>query len=209
MSLANNLRQLMFQERLKAIDLSNDTSVPQATIHRMLTGESKSPHKSSLLPIAERFSISIEQLLGIMPIDWSSSHPTQLDLPNQVSVYGMDQLIELYSGKENIKPKSKTVVDQKVNPNAIATLLEDDSMIPLFPPKTQIIIDPDKEFTDGAYVLVFDPDNNKLLFRQLLIDGKDGFLKPLNPDISHFKVSRFCETFIKCGTLIQAKLNFE
>ncbi len=200
-TLCENLRMLMFQENIKAVDLSKITSIPQATIHRMLSGESRSPHKSSLTPIANFFSVTVEQLLGESSLSLMNKIRGEADVP----VFFMrDFMLEKPNAHDFT---SFSTVDSQLRQRCVATTVEDDSMLPLFTPGTTIIIDPDRAIENGCYAVI-KLDSDSVALRQVIYDGNDRFLKPLNPDITKYGIKRFSDAGICYGILVQAKLNF-
>lgn len=58
------LKKLLAQHGLTANALANKLNVPTPTIHRLVTGDVKDPRISTLIIIANYFSVTIEQLLG-------------------------------------------------------------------------------------------------------------------------------------------------
>ncbi|HVV68481.1 MAG TPA: S24 family peptidase [Gammaproteobacteria bacterium] len=61
-------------------------------------------------------------------------------------------------------------------------------MEPAFQVGALLIFDPERQPRDRSYILVRLEENNRYFFRQLIIDGNDHYLKPLNPDLSLFKM---------------------
>ena len=47
---------------MKPMDLARELDIPQPTIHRIVSGKSTCPHERSLIPIADFFNISVEDL---------------------------------------------------------------------------------------------------------------------------------------------------
>jgi plasmid maintenance system antidote protein VapI len=62
------LKKLLFQEDIKSVELARALGIPAPTIHRLVTGKSTRPYKSSLDPIAKYFGITSDQLLGVQPL---------------------------------------------------------------------------------------------------------------------------------------------
>ena len=106
--IATNLRYLMDLEDLSQKQLERETGVTQATISRIMKGEVKAPESSTLLPLAERFKVSVEDLLRSR-LDSSPFNPTSPDsatllmIREPQAVYGrsspieakLDQLLEV------------------------------------------------------------------------------------------------------------------
>src|SRR5690242_4678087 len=68
--IANILNRLMADKKIRVAELARCINLPQPTVHRIATGSCEHPHLSSLKPIANFFSITIEQLKGHEPIPW-------------------------------------------------------------------------------------------------------------------------------------------
>jgi transcriptional regulator with XRE-family HTH domain len=66
--LSEILRKLLFERNMKAVDLARKVDLPQPTVHRLVTGKSTRPYKSSLKPIADYFGVTIDQLIGEEPL---------------------------------------------------------------------------------------------------------------------------------------------
>jgi SOS-response transcriptional repressor LexA len=62
MAIKDTLRRLMDDRQITGYALSEYTKVPQPTIHRILTGESRDPKTQTLEPIAAFFGLTVSQL---------------------------------------------------------------------------------------------------------------------------------------------------
>jgi len=60
--IARNLDVLMRRENTNPTKLEKETKVPQPTIHRILSGESKDPRTGTLQPLADYFGVSVSDL---------------------------------------------------------------------------------------------------------------------------------------------------
>ncbi len=54
----------------------------------------------------------------------------------------------------------------------------------------------------------YEEDTKAPIFRQLVIDGEDKYLKPLNPDLSNFKMRNLEDADIILAVLIEARTSF-
>ncbi len=63
-------------------------------------------------------------------------------------------------------------------------------MDPVFPKNTILIADPDKSPKDRSYVIAKLANINIAIFRQLLIDVEDRYLKALSPDFERYRMTR-------------------
>lgn len=208
--LSSNLKKLLFAKNLKPTGLSKLTNVSQPTIQRIVSGTSARPHVSSLQPIAEYFSISVEQLLGEKPISFlEESEKLDLDVASKVkhipllSWSQVDEWLEKHT--EVTDYEQYVYIDKTADDHAFALRTKDASMEPLFPTGTLLIFDPKKSYADRGYVLVKLAETNNLIFRQLLLDGADKFIKPLSPDLTNSSMHLLSEKDQICGVLLQAR----
>lgn len=202
------LKRLMFEQGLKTMELARRTGLPQPTVHRIVSGDAHNPHQASLVALAKYFDISVAQLKG------DESIPR---LAIETELRGLKQipLISLQNATKwpNIL-KSEQMIEAlfttgNISPHAFATTLEDSAMYPIFPKGTQIIIDPEKEIKDRCYVLVALQSQSAAIFRQLIIDAGNYYLKPLSPDLTYFEMLPFKTQDKILGVLAEARKSYE
>lgn len=81
---------------------------------------------------------------------------------------------------EDTNNAERIITDARVKPRTYALRVTGDSMLPLFPPGMILIIDPEMAAAHGDYVIAKNGDN-EATFKQLVKDGADWYLKPINP----------------------------
>lgn len=59
---SRNLKYLLDREGMNAYELAGKTNVPQPTIHRILSGESRDPRTQTVKPIADYFGVSVSDM---------------------------------------------------------------------------------------------------------------------------------------------------
>jgi transcriptional regulator with XRE-family HTH domain len=207
LKLAGILKRLLFDKDMKAADLARKLDIPAPTIHRLVTGKSTRPYKSSLKPIADFFALSVDQLIGEQPFVVDTETTTNSLLPEQMLHIPLIPWKKLH---EHLLPND-TSKYQKIpfigiiSSSGYATILPDYSMEPLFPYRSMLIFDPEKPFKDRSYVLVQLHETDNHIFRQLLIDLDQKYIKPLNPDLNTFNIRALGEKDRIIGTLIEAR----
>ena len=94
----------------------------------------------------------------------------------------------------------------RTGPNAYALRVQGDSMEPVFPNGSIIIVDPAAEPRQGSYVVVRLDEAEQATFKQLVIDGGARYLKPLNP---RYPLMEIRESATICGVVRQMVMDFE
>lgn len=102
--------------------------------------------------------------------------------------------------------ESLVPVTRRVGKNAYALRVQGDSMEPVFPDGSIIIVDPDVEPRQGSYVVVRLDDAEQATFKQLVVDGGARYLKPLNP---RYPVMTIKERATVCGVVRQMVMDFD
>ena len=184
LKLSQTLKKFLFEYDMRQADLSRELDIPLPTVHRIVTGKSTRPNRSSLDAIAKYFNISVDQLTGeeiILPNKFDQIKSPLISKNAKMIPLTDWQTLELPIKKENIISEIM-VID--VSEQAFATIMPDYSMEPAFQKGTTLIFDPKVEPTDRSYILVKLQASNYYVFRQLLIDADQKLIKSLNPDIS-------------------------
>ncbi len=205
------LSRLLFAKKMRATELAREIDVPQPTLHRITTGKSPRPHKSTLEPIADYFDISIDQLTGRKPLPesvWGDAIPA---MPRKVEAIEIpfiqwEALLDLEGAIEN--PPETIFGSSQLGGNCFAVRMNDSSMEPVFEQGCVLICNRDKKPTDRLYVLVRYANSEVITFRQLVDTGEHRFLKPLSADLSTFPLRLLEDEDTILGTLVETRLYF-
>lgn len=196
---------------MKPADLAREVNLPQPTIHRIVTGQSTRPYKSSLEPIAKYFDVTSEQLLGLhpLPADQEGSQFIENNImPNLTEGFQIiplqrwDSLFDI-----NVKSEGQLAVGN-VSKRAFALIMQDYSMEPLFEKGSTLIFDPELTPIDHSFVLIKRIVTKSCVFRQLLIDHDQKYIKSLNPDISASSLRLIGEDDEIAACLVETRSNF-
>lgn len=108
------------------------------------------------------------------------------------------EIIDSYDGEMHI-------TTAKVKARTFATRVEGDSMLPEFPPGRIIVVEPDRAFKSGDYVVARN-GNNEATLKQVIKDGSDWYLKPLN---DRYPIKQIDNPDIDIiGVVIQSSINY-
>ena len=183
-------------------ELARRINLPQPTVHRIATGVCEHPHISSLEPIASFFSINVDQLKGHEPIP-------KLDRVCKLPLLTWDEALH-WSAKKSEVPNSEFILtDAVVGKAGFALKMKDASMDPVFPKNTVLIADPDRQAKDRSFVIAKLVTHPEAIFRQLLMDAGDRYLKPLSPDFEQYKMTRLNNNDKILSVVVQAKRDCE
>ena len=205
MSLSQVLRQLMFKQNITATELARRAKLPQQTLQRIISGNTQNPHRASLQSLANYFKLSAAQLKGLEPIPYltdtiaaSSWVPIPLiawqDIPQHTSL------------REH---HSTVLTNANIDEHAFATLMNDASMSPLFPQGSTLIVDPDKPIKDRCYVIAQLHASQDIVFRWLLSDGQEFYIKAISPDFADCALTKMQEQDKIHGVLVQTQCYYE
>ena len=183
-----NIKKLLERTGISVHQLSIGTNLSYPTVKRILENDDPNPTLNSVETIANYFKVTIAELLGEVPSDFSS-HPNFLKRTNLT-------LIPLLKDTDIIEwPKNKAAIlndetissvstDSNVGVNAYAMIANINSMEPAIPEKSILIIDPDGELKNKSFVIILKNGTHLAQIKQLLLDGPDRYIRTLNPEIS-------------------------
>jgi SOS-response transcriptional repressor LexA len=207
--LSEILNRLMFQQRVRVTELARRTGISQPTLQRMVAGTVENPHQASLKPLADYFQVTIEQLKGLEPISWLQPTTPAETGWTQVPLLAWNQAASWANEGVAETQQELLFTDAKIGQKAFAVRMGDASMEPLFPKGTLLFIDPEKIPKDRSYIVVALKDYPEAIFRQLIIDGPNRYLKPISPDFDRYKMSLLGEGDKIIGVLAQARRDYE
>lgn len=185
------MRLLIFQKNINISQLARETNLPQQTLQRLVSGTSTNPHEKTVKTLADFFGLSVEQMKGerALPADTNSELTTRFHPDvKKIPLLAWEQ-IDLCI-KDPIKNKSPSCifVDAKLSDATFATFMPDASMEPYIPEGSTLIFSSNRPTADRQFVLAKLQKDNVILFRQLLYDANDRYLKPMNPDLNAFSM---------------------
>ena len=192
--------------------LSRETGIPASTISRMRLNSNANPTASTLVPISKYFSISINQLLGDEPLPKDrlpgTQNPTYFTSA-RMPIIEWDSVIDWINQEEaNIKEKFIDWIstEKEVGARAFALIIPTDSFGLAFRKGSTIIIDPDQKLRDGDLILIKAQDDT-IFLKQFLVDGKDIYIRSVNPEIKGITQLTAIEKII--GIVIETRFSLQ
>jgi SOS-response transcriptional repressor LexA len=202
--LAATLKTLLQKRNLSESELARRTGVCQPVIHRMASGETDNPKIDTLRPIAKFFSISIDQLVGDAPLSQEYVFHVEQELYN-LPLITLQEAIKWPLIKNTTAPLPLVQTDIKISNLAYAIRLKDSTMYPMFPDGTLLIIEPTQKYAHRDFVIAHLKNHTQAIFKQLLIDGNQTYLKSVNSDYPLIKLQPLDQIL---GIMLQARIDF-
>lgn len=177
--IAKNLEWLIHKHRTNPNALAVATKVPQPTIHRILSSESLDPKTATLQPIASYFGVSVADLRekDLEAISHGNVSPGPA-MGGKVPVISWVRAGDFAEAVDTGEAEDWVEVTVPVRKHTFALRVEGDSMEPDFPPGTLLIVEPEMEPQPNDFVIA--KNGGDATFKQLVKDGPDWYLKPLN-----------------------------
>ncbi len=206
------VRQLMREVDVSEAELARRTRIPQPTLHRILSGATRSPRGDSLSPLANFFSITISQLIGDDPLPKEripGTYNPGIQGWTVIPLLNWEQATQWPQMKAELMSTQWdqwTSTDAKVSPDSFGLVVSGDAMSPRFADGTVLIVDPDCQAEDGDFIIIHLKGQKTATFKQLKIDGDDRYLKPLNTE---FKTTQLVDGEYRIlGVMVQCRFDF-
>ncbi|OGT22140.1 MAG: hypothetical protein A3C55_02050 [Gammaproteobacteria bacterium RIFCSPHIGHO2_02_FULL_42_13] len=202
-----NLIKLMSIHNISGHELHRNTGIPTSTIQRLCTEKRPNPTISTLKPIADFFSISLNQLIGDTPLPNEytigisfQKHETW----KNILIITWEEALNWLSGNINITNKPVVSTDIDVGKNVFALEIPNNDWVG-FRKGSILIVDPDVAPMDRGFVISTKKGLDSTTMKKYLIYDGEVYLEPLN---KIFKTVDLSNDFIILGTVIQLKLDF-
>ncbi|MCD6045732.1 MAG: peptidase S24-like domain protein [Gammaproteobacteria bacterium] len=202
--LSTVLKALMHDVGITVTELARQTGVGQPVIHRMASGETDNPKVGSLSPIAKFFGINISMLVGdepLSPTRFAGSYNPYYRSWSQLPLLNWEQCVAWPEKHLPAEICSTISTESNVTDKAFAVRMEDHTMEPQYPKDTLMVFEPSIAASDKDIIAIHVEGQNKIQVKQLMLDGKDVYLKPLNSD---FEINRVDKPYRILGVLVQS-----
>jgi len=206
--LSRVLKALMHKVGITVTELARQTNVGQPVIHRIATDQTDNPKMESLRPIAKFFNVNISQLVGDEPLPEESMKGSYNPYYRSWKRIPLLNWAQAAAWPKTLLPSEILTfvsTEANVSDEAFAIRMEDHTMLPCYPKDTLLIVDPDLEAQDEDFVAIHIEGQEKIQFKQVLMDGPDLYLKPLNQD---FEIKRVEAPYSIKGVLVQSITEF-
>jgi len=177
------LRLLLEEHKLTTTELARRTGLVQPVVYRMISGETINPKIETLIPLARYFKITVDQLIGQSAL--ASTHTKTSNRVIKLPIISWQEAIDWPDVPLQEKVTSYCHTNTTVSETAFALTIKNSTMAPSFPEKSLIVVDNETPLKNKDFAIIHLKKRKEAIFRQVLFDGEDLYLKSLNPD---FKV---------------------
>lgn len=174
------LARLMREHGISQNELARLTKIPQPTIQRIISGESKEPRRSNLAKLAAYFGVPVAYLTSGFDNGRTANETPEI---RRVKIIMWTNIVDWIDNPRQDEPPDNSAYTHATVPlsaAAFALTVSDDSMAGEFLPGAVIICDPSKAPTSGNYVIARETATSPPTFKQYIADGARCYLKPLN-----------------------------
>lgn len=198
--LNRKLSKLMEENHISLTVLHHNTGIPLPTLKRLQTDPQANPTIANLLPIANFFRISINQLLDDQSIKGHSGYITDQKNWIKVPIISWEESIH-WPYAMTTEQTNFILTDIDCGEKSFALRVENNDWIG-FMQGSLLIINPDLKPEDKDYVIVYKKGQKQPTLRRFLIDEEKKYLKPLNLD---FKTLPVDYSYCFLGVLVQIR----
>jgi SOS-response transcriptional repressor LexA len=192
----------MAKARLNSSELARLTGLPATTIKRIRNNEQANPTIATLLPIANHFSLTMNELLGM---DQSQANDFSLKTGGLKRIPLLSwQECAYYDSLDFAKQPKSIITERKLSDKAYSLLVES-SDLQIFPKDSLIIIEPKISLTSGDYIVVTHRKSIASI-KKYIIETDKIYLKSLIPGID---ISELTTEHKILGVIVQYKVELK
>lgn len=182
--------------------LHKHTGIPLSTLKRLRLNKENNPTLASLAPIADYFSVTLDQLTGIADLPENLGNSEKIS-GLTIPLIHWEDIINMPKDRRRLAFASVLIMDVNLNENSYALLVKDKNWNN-FLVGSLLIVDPDLIPRDRDFVIVNKKGLGAAQLKQTLIYDNKKFLKNFKS-----KIITFSEKYKSLGVVIQIKMNYK
>lgn len=193
-------------KRLTKADLARACAVSTAAVSMWFSGKTLSLAGNTLTRAAKYFNVDPHWLsTGEGPIPMWSNVAEGPDIKGTVPLISWVQAGEWQTVIDNLLPGQGERIETtwKARAHTYALRVIGDSMEPKFPDGCIIIVEPEEVAQSGSFVVVRQ-NGDEATFKQLISDGSQKWLKPLNP---RYPIMPMSNDAVLCGVVKRLEMD--
>jgi transcriptional regulator with XRE-family HTH domain len=201
-TLNNTLDCLIRKRGINTNQLHKHTGIPLSTLKRLRLNKENNPTLASLAPIANFFSVSLDQLIGKTPLLSKNEVETNsLTIP----LISWKDIINSPKNRWRLAFSSVLIIDTHLNKDSYALLIENNNWNN-FLAGSLLVIDPSLNPHNRDFIIVYKKGRRSPELRQVLIYKNKRYLKNVN---SESEIIDFSEKYQSLGVIIEIKMNYK
>lgn len=201
-TLNNTLEYLIKKWGININQLHQHTGIPLSTLKRLQLKQANNPTLTSLTPIANFFSISLDQLIEKTPL---LSKNTLVTNNITIPLISWKDIINSPKNKWRVAFSSVLIIDTNLNKDSYALLIENNNWNN-FLASSLLVIDPSLNPDDRDFIIVYKKGRRSPELRQILIHKNKRYLKNVN---SSSEIIDFSEKYKSLGVIVEIKMNYK
>ncbi|EKD72821.1 MAG: Peptidase, family S24 [uncultured bacterium] len=177
--LCDNLNLLMAEAHISADELSRRIGIPASTIKKIRNRYNPNPTLTTLIPLANYFTVSLNQLVGLEPLPDSrrkGQYKQPIESIRNIPVISWHEAISWPNSKGKSHPTINT--SYEYSKNAYALIVEEEDWENLSQ-GTALIIDPSIKPEHRDFAIAYKTGQPIPSLKQLLYDEGQAYLKPV------------------------------
>lgn len=175
--LSDNLNLLMSEVHISADELARQTGIPASTIKKIRNRYNPNPTLTTLLPIAQFFSVSLSQLIGDEPIPATrikGLYKPNQQILNHYPLLTWEEAVNWPNTKN--QPHDGIASEHSYNEDTFALIVEEHDWENITK-GTTLLIDPNTNVEHRDFILVYRQGQSLPSLKQAIIDENIMYLK--------------------------------
>lgn len=201
-TLNNTLEYLIKKWGININQLHKHTGIPLSTLKRLRLNKENNPTLASLAPIANYFSVSLDQLTGREALPKKNNTQTNgLAIP----LIHWKDIINTPKNRCCLAFSSLLIRDITLNENSFALVIKDNNTNN-FLAGSLLVIDPSLKGRNRDFIIVHKKGISKPQLMQKIIYANKTYLKKLNTES---EIIQFSDLYKILGAVIQIRMNYK
>ncbi|MFZ0219080.1 MAG: helix-turn-helix domain-containing protein [Candidatus Aquirickettsiella sp.] len=199
-TLNNTLEYLIEKWEININHLHKHTGIPLSTLKRLRLNKENNPTLASLTPIANYFSISLDQLIGREALQKKNKHPTGLTVP----LLHWKNVLNTPKNRFQLAFSSLIIRDIILNETSFELMIKDN--MDNFLAGSLLVIDPSLRGRNRDFIIVYKNGMCKPQLMQKIIYENKVYLKNLSAESEIIKLTGLYKIL---GIIIQIIMNYK
>lgn len=200
-TLNNTLEYLIKKWGININQLHKCTGIPLSTLKRLILNKENNPTLASLTPIANYFSISLDQLTGREALSQKNNEINGLNIP----LIHWKDIINTSKNRRHLAFSSLLIRDITLNESCFILVIKDNN-VNNFLAGSFLVIDPNLKGRSRDFIIVHKKGMRKPRLMQKIVYENKIYFKNLNAGSEIIKSS---DLYKILGVVVQIRMNYK